>query len=197
VIDAVNVIRVAGIGSPADFTADVSGLVAVTEYSVRAYAINSFGSTYSSVGTFTTQPGVTRSHQQEWRFANFGAYDSENSGADEADPDGDGLNNLLEYALGLEPNTAGVLPAFLVLNGANLEYTYSRDMAAKENGINYQIEWSDTLETGSWSSETVVEQITSTEAALETVKASVPAGSGGKRFLRLRVNHDSSVSPID
>ncbi|MEY3896617.1 MAG: hypothetical protein RLZZ214_2137, partial [Verrucomicrobiota bacterium] len=187
VIDAVNVIRVAGIGSPADFAADVSGLAAVTEYSVRAYATNSAGTSYSEVGTFTTQPGVGRSHQQEWRFANFGSYASEASGEDAADPDHDGLSNLLEYSLGLNPNASGSLSASLALNGANLEYTYSRSTAAKDNGMSYQIEWSDTLEAGSWSRETVSEQITSTEGALETVKASIPAGDTGKHFLRLRV----------
>jgi hypothetical protein len=40
---------------------------------------------------------------------------------------------------------------------------------------------------GSWSTETVTEQITSTQGALETVKASIPKGNGDKRFLRLRV----------
>jgi hypothetical protein len=34
----------------------------------------------------------------------------------------------------------------------------------------------------------VNQQITSTQGALETVKASVPKGNGGKRFLRLRVS---------
>ncbi|NQX01400.1 putative Ig domain-containing protein [bacterium] len=186
-IGGAGVTRLPAVGTTGTFYLEVGSLAPETAYSFRAYATNSLGTSYSEVGTFTTQPGVTRTHQQEWRFANFGAYDSANSGADAADPDGDGLNNLLEYALGLDPNTAGVMPAVLVLNGANLEYTYSRSTAAKDNGINDQIEWSDTLETGSWSRETVVQQITSTQGALETVKASLPAGSGGKRFLRLRV----------
>jgi alpha-tubulin suppressor-like RCC1 family protein len=135
----------------------------------------------------TVSATQTYTHQQLWRFANFGGYSSENSGADAADPDGDGLSNLLEYALGLDPNASGTFPASLALNGANLEYTYSRSIAAKDNGVAYQIEWSDTLDVGSWSVETVTEQITSTEGALETVKASIPAGTGAKRFLRLRV----------
>jgi len=109
------------------------------------------------------------------------------SGADSADPDGDGLNNLLEYALGTAPNNSGGMPASLALNGANLEYTYTRSTAAKDNGVTYQIEWSDTLEADSWSTQTVTQQITSTQEALETVKASVPRGTSGKRFLRLRV----------
>jgi hypothetical protein len=79
------------------------------------------------------------------------------------------------------------VPASLALNGADLEYSYTRSTAAKNNGVTYQIEWSDTLEVGSWSTETVTQQITTTQGALETVKASVPAGTGGKRFLRLRV----------
>ncbi len=136
-------------------------------------------------GTVTDEPAYT--HHEEWRFANFGSYASENAAADAADPDHDGLSNLLEYALGLDPNASGTFPASLALNGANLEYTYTRSSAAKDNGVAYQIEWSDTLDVGSWSVETVTEQITSTEGALETVKASIPAGTGAKRFLRLRV----------
>jgi alpha-tubulin suppressor-like RCC1 family protein len=136
----------------------------------------------------TVTDGPTYTHQELWRFANFGSYSSASSGADSADPDGDGLSNLLEYALGLDPNGSGVIPAVLALNGANLEYSYTRSTAAKDNGVTYQIEWSDTLEVGSWSTETVTQQITSTQGALETVKASVPAGTSGKRFLRLRID---------
>ena len=132
-----------------------------------------------------TAPAHT--HQEEWRFANFGGYLSEADAADNTDPDHDGLNNLLEYALGFDPHVASVIPATLALNGANLEYTYVRSTAAKNHGATYQIEWSDTLEAGNWSTEEVTEQIQSTEGALETVKASLPASTGGKRFLRLQV----------
>ena len=136
-------------------------------------------------GTVTEGPAYT--HQELWRFANFGSYTSDGSAADSADPDGDGLSNLMEYALGTGPNSSGVMPAVLALNGANLEYTYTRSTAAKDNGVTYQIEWSETLEAGSWSTETVTQQITSTQGGLETVKASVSKGSTGKRFLRLKV----------
>jgi hypothetical protein len=138
---------------------------------------------------------VVRTHQELWRFANFGSYDSVGSGADAADPDGDGLSNLMEYALDTTPNASGVMPAVLALNGANLEYTYTRSTEAKDNGVTYQIEWSDTLALGSWSIETVTQQITSTQGALETVKASVPAGTVGKRFLRLRVGSAPLQTP--
>ena len=136
-------------------------------------------------GTVTDEPTYT--HQELWRFTNFGSYTSDASAADAADPDGDGMSNLLEYALGTDPNNSGVIPAVLALNGANLEYTYTRSTEAKDNGVTYQIEWSDTLAAGSWSTQAVTEQITS-EKGRETVKASVPKGNGGKRFLRLRVS---------
>jgi alpha-tubulin suppressor-like RCC1 family protein len=135
----------------------------------------------------TVADGPTYTHQELWRFTNFGSYTSDASAADAADPDGDGMSNLLEYALGTDPNNSGGMPASLALNGADLEYTYTRSSAAKNNGVTYQIEWSDTLAAGSWSTQAVTEQITS-EKGRETVKASVPKGNGGKRFLRLRVS---------
>lgn len=156
--------------------------------------ISTTGATMQTValsGTVTDEPTYT--HQERWRFENFGSYASANSGADSADPDHDGLNNLLEYALGTAPNASGVIPAVLALNGANLEYSYTRSTAAKDNGMNYQIEWSDTLAVGSWSTETVTQQIQGSQGALETVKATIPAGNGGKRFLRLRVTSPAGV----
>ena len=134
-----------------------------------------------------TEEQTVYTHHQDWRFANFGSYTSEGSGADNADPDRDGITNLLEYALGLDPAVPGVIPASLALDGGNLEYTYTRSTGAWQNGAVYQIEWSDTLAAGSWSTETVTQQITSTQGALQTVKASIPKGATGKRFLRLKV----------
>ncbi len=174
-------------GATGVFTADVSGLTAGTGYSFRAYATSSAGTSYSEVGTFTTVAAATHTDQELWRFANFGSYDSTGAAADDADPDHDGLNNLLEYVMGSDPNASGMLSGTLALNGANLEYTYARSTAAKDAGVTYQVQWSDTLEAGSWSTQEVTDQITTTQGALETVKASVPIGSGGKRFLRLRV----------
>jgi uncharacterized delta-60 repeat protein len=164
-----------------------SGLVVTTAMTLEGADAGSYLLTQPTLTASITASQDNHTHQELWRFANFGSYDSVDSGADSADPDHDGLNNLLEYALGLDPNSSGVIPAVLALSGANLEYTYTRSTAAKDNGVTYQIEWSETLEAGSWSTETVTQQITSTQGALETVKASVPKGTGGKRFLRLRV----------
>jgi hypothetical protein len=188
-----------GTGGPANIGAGVPPTLPLT-FHVRLAAnapagavtgnltISTTGATTQSVAlSGTVADGPTYTHQELWRFTNFGSYTSDASAADAADPDGDGMSNLLEYALGTDPNNSGVMPAVLALNGANLEYSYTRSTAAKDNGVTHQIEWSETLEAGSWSTQTVTQEITSTQGALETVKASVPKGTGGKRFLRLKV----------
>lgn len=43
---------------------------------------------------------------ERWRTQHFGALAGTAIAADDADPDGDGLTNLEEYALGLDPNVA-------------------------------------------------------------------------------------------
>ncbi|MDQ6622929.1 MAG: hypothetical protein M3Y86_05525, partial [Verrucomicrobiota bacterium] len=43
-----------------------------------------------------------------WRFGHFGANANDPAAADEADFDGDGISNLLEFALNLDPQNASV-----------------------------------------------------------------------------------------
>ena len=45
---------------------------------------------------------------EAWRWLNFGDRRPLASGADEADPDGDAMENLLEYAFGTDPNAVGL-----------------------------------------------------------------------------------------
>jgi hypothetical protein len=182
----------ANIAGPATIYTRLSSTAPVGSVSGNITLTSSGAQTQTVALSGTVTDGPTYTHQELWRFANFGSYTSDGSAADSADPDGDGLSNLMEYALGTGPNSSGVMPAVLALNGANLEYTYTRSTAAKDNGVTYQIEWSETLEAGSWSTETVTQQITSTQGALETVKASIPKGTTGKRFLRLKVQAVSS-----
>jgi hypothetical protein len=54
-------------------------------------------------------------------------------------------------------------------------------------GTQFQEEWSETLGAASWSGNGVAEEILSDNGTVQQVKASVPAGSQGRRFARLRV----------
>jgi hypothetical protein len=166
--------------APQNVTASVTGLSAGTTYHYRLAVTNADGTQYSNTGSFTTH-----TQHQGWRQTHFGSTANSGSAADAADPDRDGLPNLLEYALNLSPNAASRVPAAVQAAGGNLEYTYTRGTAAYNGGTTFQVEWSDDLTT--WFTTGVVESLISDDGTHQQVKATLPAGSGDRRFVRLRV----------
>ena len=130
---------------------------------------------------------VTGNAQQTWRFQYFGTTANTGSAADLANPSGDGIPNLLKFALNLNPSVKGVLPCACVKNGANLEYTYTRSKAALNDGTTYAVAWSDTMAAGSWVATGVSQTILSDNGTVQQVKATVPMGASGRRFVRLAV----------
>jgi len=182
-IGGVGVTKLVTSGTTGVFTAAVTGLTANTGYSFKAYAINSTGTTYTApVATFSTL-----SVQQGWRQQFFGTTANTGNAADTADPDVDGIVNLLEYATGLNPTTSNSLVTPAVKNGSNLEFTYPRSVAAQNAGTTFTVEWSDTLAANSYSTTGVSEVVLSTTSGVQQVKATLPAGSNGRRFVRLKV----------
>ena len=125
------------------------------------------------------------SAQQTWRQTYFGVSSSTGNAADTATPAGDGIPNLLKYALNLDPTKPSKLPTNANLNGSNLEYNYTRSTTAVNGGTQFLVEWSDDLST--WSSTGVTQTVLSDNGTVQQVKASMPAGSGGHRFVHLRV----------
>lgn len=115
--------------------------------------------------------------------------DSSISGPD-ADAAGDGMPNLLKYALGLAPWTPArpVLPAPTVQEIESERYvtlTFSRP--ADRADLTFSVESSADLV--DWAAPAVL--VTSTEEAgmiTETYRDSVPVGESGRRFLRLSVD---------
>lgn len=103
------------------------------------------------------------------------------------DPDFDGVLNLMEFATALNPTLASIIPMATVKNGANLEFTYPRANTALAHGLSFIVEWSDTLLPLSWSATGVTETILSDNGTVQQVKATVPAGSSGRRFAHLKV----------
>ena len=122
---------------------------------------------------------------EAWRLQHFGSADNTGPGADLADPEGDGLVNLLEFAVAADPHTFTAPIGTLVKNGATLEFTYSRPTAAVAE-LNYQLQASLTL-SGVWNSTGVTSTILSDDGTTQLVKATAPAGSLGRRYVRLRV----------
>jgi autotransporter-associated beta strand protein len=129
--------------------------------------------------------GAVANGYSDWRLAKFGTVENTGNAADTADADGDGLANLAEYALGLDPTRPDPSPGSVVLNGSVLEYRYTRSLAAKNAGIVYLVEWSDTLAANDWSTAGVVETVLSASGDREEIKATV-SPTGSRRFMRLR-----------
>lgn len=112
-----------------------------------------------------------------------------NSGpaADTADSDQDGLVNLLEFALALNPTASSVVPVQSGRNSGSFKFTYTRSKAALSDGVLYFVEWSDDLKSGSWTSEGVTSLVLEESELIQIIEATVPPGPEGKRFVRLRV----------
>jgi uncharacterized delta-60 repeat protein len=123
-----------------------------------------------------------------WREGAFTAGERANvavSGPN-ADPDRDGLPNLLEYALGLAPKTASTtgLPAVAV---SATEWTYTYTRPADRSDVTYVVERSTSLT--SWTTADVTHELVSTDAVAgtQTWRARVPLSAGANAFFRLKV----------
>jgi hypothetical protein len=127
------------------------------------------------------------SQQEVWRFGHFNTFQSTGIAADTADPDSDGENNLLEFATGQDPYAATLAYSSVTTLGTNLEFTYHRNKEAVIDGFSFIVEWSDDLSTNPWSTAGVVETTSDQTATIETRKATIPAASEGKRFVRLKI----------
>lgn len=117
-----------------------------------------------------------------WRQTNFSTTADTGTAASTADPDADGIVNLLEYALGLSPTAPSTtsLPAAQVSAG-NLTFTYKRAVA---NGLSYVVQTTADLTTpASWTPTGVTQ---GTPDVNGTTTATIPY-STGPRFLRLSV----------
>jgi alpha-L-rhamnosidase len=180
--------------------ADTASLATGTPYYYVVSAINPVGaganSSEASATTFTTV--------QQWRLQNFGTTSNTGNAADTADPDGDGLSNLVECAIGSDPNVSNTAAAPQVgVSGGKLTLSFTRNTAATD--VTLRVTGTDDL-TGSWtelarstggaafsvitSGATVLESGT---GALRNVQVgdvfSTHDPAHPKRFLRLKVEH--------
>jgi hypothetical protein len=132
---------------------------------------------------------ITPNAWQSWQATNFGAATNDPAVAGAtADIERDGIVNLMEFALALDPNLSSVLPISIVKNGATLEFSYTRNKAAFTSGVAFTVEWSDTLATNSWSATGVTQTVLIDNGTIQTVKATIPAGNGIlARYVRLKV----------
>ena len=134
-----------------------------------------------------TGEGMPFSGIETWRQTWFGTLANTGSAADDADPDTDGTTNYLEYAYGLNPTLADAIPGTqFTLNGSNIEFTYTRGTQSA-NEIYFAVPWTETLDGLDWNYADTTEQILSDNGTQQVVKATIPMGANGRRFVRLEV----------
>ena len=168
------------LGVFSDLTA---GVFAITPFNTQAKTV--------PVESFTAlvDSGEPLTLLQRWRLLHFGVANPVGNAADEADPDADGLGNLVEYALGSPPLSDGAalrpsVHTTTVADGSHLALMFTR---IADPALTYDVEAADAA------GGPYVSIWTSTGAANTagsvTVTDPVALGAGGPaaRFLRLRV----------
>ena len=147
--------------------------------------------TTSDVGVLGLLDQSTLTPIQTWRDNNFGNPSNVGAGADGAEPAGDGVPNLVKYALGLNPLTPATpdeLPSGDIeqaLDGQDyLTLIVNRTATAPD--VTYNVDVSGDL--FSWSSDpTNVVTVTDTPTQL-VVRDNTPVPDASPRFIRLRVS---------
>lgn len=131
--------------------------------------------------------------QEDWRMTHFGTTDNTGNASDSFDVNFDGESNLLEFATGQNPYANTSAAVSVTMNGASMEFRYTRSNAAAGDGILFAVEWTDTLAPTSWSS-AGVSDVAAPEnpenpgnSELQERIATIPLGTLGKRFVRLKV----------
>jgi hypothetical protein len=159
------------------------------EYLLRLTAENASGKTSAEITVIVApNPGVFIDWQQiHWP----GVNDPEITGP-QADPDHDGLANLVEFALGLPPTTPSTQPLAVTETDPQMIVNYAK--SRHTTGVTTSVEWSDFLTPESWTTEgvsapTIVPPDTDPDRV--NLLVSLPTGTD-RRFVRLKI-----TDPLD
>lgn len=163
-----------------------------TAYDYQIIAFNDSGDASAASASATTY-----TVQENWRFIHFGTTQATGEAADDADPEGDGLVNRIEFATGNDPSAFNTTPIDDSTFGQNRQFSFTW---RNNSGLDFSIGYSEDLSTGfSYSTSTTInsgsspklEFISSTpiDSEFDTltygIRASVMTDSA---FINLQVN---------
>ena len=154
-----------------------------SSYHVRVREVDQDGMSFEKSLLVSVTPGA----YTQWKITNFG-----NSANDPAvagnlvDADGDGLSNLVEYALGTSPLVAGVSGIEARRVGNSLQFNYTRSSAASD--VTAHAYWnSDLTNPNGWSTSGINETLLSDDGTVQHWEATLPLTSNQNAFMRLQV----------
>ncbi len=186
-----------GTPKPVTVTTDPAGIATSVTYGNGEFpeapsALGSFPVTaasanpnYAGQAAAVLQIGDTFSSWQTAVFSGSGLDPEETAGP--ADPDGDGVSNLLEYASNLNPLAGDASPVAFKPDGRTLGFTYRRNLNALD--LDYAIQdTTDLALPSSWMTVTPVgESILSDDGTTRVIKATFDMPVGQPHyFLRLK-----------
>jgi autotransporter-associated beta strand protein len=156
-------------------------------YLLKLAATNGNGGTSRTLSV-TVPAALT--HLESWRQTHFNTTANTGDAADSADPDKDGIANLLEFACGSVPTAGNGSILRIAMNGNTAEVTYRRSHAAVADGVRFHVEWSHTLG-GDWSRSGVSQfMVPATDDGTSNQWiATLPITSSPQRFARLLVSN--------
>jgi hypothetical protein len=165
---------VLGSRTPGDYILQIKPLPG---WAIPADEVVSISGGQTTIVTYTY--GTLLSALESWRQEHFGATTGNGEAADNADPDRDGLENLVEFGFGLNPNRsdAAMLPQWQRI-GASYILSFTAPLSV--GGITYVAEQSATLSAGSWS--TIADSFEGRQHVF-----TLPATITDRIFLRVRV----------
>lgn len=173
--------------TPLELSLAATGLPATGPCHVRAIATNAGGTTIGNRVTLTPAPTGGQAGFAVWQSLSFGSdVDDPSISGPDASPAGDGVSNLVKYALGLDPLTplAGTPLTTPLAGNGRLAIVYTRATAATDASC--VVEWSDDLV--HWSTSGINEEILGEADGIRRIRASVDAAPAAARFLRLHIS---------
>jgi len=170
---------------PPGLTCSSNGLISGTPTTLGSYSSKVSASNLLGSGIqLTLDFQISSPTYLEW----LASYNLSGVDMDE-DSDGDGIKNLMEYFMGLDPKVQNSGSFVSVQGDGNSNFLSLIYRKSKEiTGVVGVVEWSTDLASGNWSSDGVTDTLVRSEQNYEERKASVPKAQGEvRKFLILRV----------
>ena len=155
-------------------------------YQLRLTATSTSGQVYQNLEVLVAAPASDPGTYAGWKDLTWPGVNDDSTTGPSADPDKDGNNNQLEWALHLDPSKPDTFKPLLDTTAPGHFFTYTRRKTTPGEAV-FQVEWSDTLGDG-WSSSGIGSSVLVSETTTsETVSVAIPVNVT-RRFFRVRVS---------